>query len=369
MGCGKSKDSGTTAPSGGGGGEAPASREDSTVKTTKSAKETGKKKKNLLQVLVAGYQQSGKSTFFKQLQIIHLNGWSAEEKKQLLVNLKSNIIQGMKELIEAAGDQDVEFEEDIQSAVELFEEKNPFDEDAVDAAVVENAKSLWKHKQIQDLWEQKDSLPNMSCINLDYIMENIDRITASDAVPNDEDVLRTRNRTTGTVELEFSYEGKQDFKFVDVGGQKSERRKWSQVIEHPNAVLYFTSLPDYDVPVMVDSDKTKMSESVEIWQSVCEEPSFSNSVMILFLNKVDLFDEKIKKNKGMPNFSDYKGGADADAGSKYILGKFQDSMPDGHGKDTLQVHTTCALDTEQIRTVWLAIRGAMTERKLTAIGF
>lgn len=366
MGCSKSKDKGS-APSSTGGGDTGGA--ESAPKATKSAKDPGKKKKNLLQVLVAGYQQSGKSTFFKQLQIIHLNGWSEEEKKQLLVNLKSNIIQGMKELMEAAEDQEVEFDDEIADAIALFEEKNPFDEDAVDAQVVEKAKELWKHEQIQSLWEQKDSLPNMSCVNLDYIMENIDRICAPDAVPNDEDVLRTRNRTTGTVELEFSYEGKQDFKFVDVGGQKSERRKWSQVIENPNAVLYFTSLPDYDVPVMVDSDKTKMEESIEIWQSVCEEPSFANSVMILFLNKVDLFEEKLKKNKGMPTFSDYKGGADSKAGSKYILSKFQEAMPGGHAKDTLQVHTTCALDTEQIRTVWLAIRGAMTERKLTSIGF
>jgi len=50
-----------------------------TPKTDKPVKEKGKKKGGkLMQVLVAGYQQSGKSTFFKQLQIIHLNGWGDE---------------------------------------------------------------------------------------------------------------------------------------------------------------------------------------------------------------------------------------------------------------------------------------------------
>jgi len=36
------------------------------------------KKQKVLQVLVAGAAQSGKSTFFKQLQLIHFNGFSDE---------------------------------------------------------------------------------------------------------------------------------------------------------------------------------------------------------------------------------------------------------------------------------------------------
>lgn len=80
-----------------------------------------------------------------------------------------------------------------------------------------------------------------------------------------------------------------------MGGQKSERRKWSQVIPNPDAVLYFTSLPDFDVPIMVDAKKTKMQESEEIWESVVKTEAFSKSIIILFLNKSDLFAEKIQK--------------------------------------------------------------------------
>jgi hypothetical protein len=43
----------------------------------KIQKPKGKKQK-VLQVLVAGAAQSGKSTFFKQLQLIHFNGFSEE---------------------------------------------------------------------------------------------------------------------------------------------------------------------------------------------------------------------------------------------------------------------------------------------------
>lgn len=46
---------------------------------------------------------------------------------------------------------------------------------------------------------------------------------------------------------------------------------------------------------MVDAEKTKMQESLEIWQNVSETEAFADSILILFLNKVDLFREKIAK--------------------------------------------------------------------------
>lgn len=84
-----------------------------------------------------------------------------------------------------------------------MEDKNPFDIDAVTSEVVTAAKRLWGSEFLQSIWDKRDTLPNLSVINLDYIMEHIDRITEEGALPTDEDVLRTRSRTTGSVELEF----------------------------------------------------------------------------------------------------------------------------------------------------------------------
>ncbi len=59
------------------------SKEETETKTAdngkpgKTPKPKGKKQK-ILQVLVAGAAQSGKSTFFKQLQLIHFDGFSEE---------------------------------------------------------------------------------------------------------------------------------------------------------------------------------------------------------------------------------------------------------------------------------------------------
>lgn len=60
--------------------------------------------------------------------------------------------------------------------------------------------------------------------------QNIDRLSKVGYVPEQEDVLRARARTTGIIELSFQLDSHL-FKIVDVGGQRSERKKWFHVFE------------------------------------------------------------------------------------------------------------------------------------------
>lgn len=59
-----------------------------------------------------------------------------------------------------------------------------------------------------------------------YVMDNIDRIASTGFVPSTDDVLRCRARTTGIHETEFDV-NELHFRMVDVGGQRSERKKWA----------------------------------------------------------------------------------------------------------------------------------------------
>lgn len=55
--------------------------------------------------------------------------------------------------------------------------------------------------------------------------ENIERFMSPSYIPTQADVLRARVRSTGIEEAEFRFEDI-TFRMVDVGGQRSERRKW-----------------------------------------------------------------------------------------------------------------------------------------------
>ena len=51
-----------------------------------------------------------------------------------------------------------------------------------------------------------------------------------------------------------------------------------------------------------------MRESLALFQTICQYPWFKNSSIILFLNKKDLLEEKVKTSHLADYFADYEGG-------------------------------------------------------------
>lgn len=74
-----------------------------------------------------------------------------------------------------------------------------------------------------------------------YFFDSVDRFVRPDYVPTIDDVLRVRVRSTGIEEAMFVFD-KMIFKVMDVGGQRSERRKWIHCFEAVTAVLYCAAL-------------------------------------------------------------------------------------------------------------------------------
>lgn len=63
--------------------------------------------------------------------------------------------------------------------------------------------------------------------------------------PSDQDILRSRVKTTGITEISFPVDDLL-YKVFDVGGQRSERRKWIHCFENLNAVVFMVSMSEYD---------------------------------------------------------------------------------------------------------------------------
>jgi hypothetical protein len=80
----------------------------------------------------------------------------------------------------------------------------------------------------------------------DSFVASVERIGQPTYVPSIDDVLRARQPTTAIREYSFSMRGTL-LTFVDVGGQRSERRKWINCFENVTSMLYVTSLADYDL--------------------------------------------------------------------------------------------------------------------------
>ena len=136
--------------------------------------------------------------------------------------------------------------------------------------------------------------------------ENLDRVFASEYIPTNQDILRCRLKTVGIVETSFHL-GPLTYRMFDVGGQRSERKKWIHCFEDVTAVLFLVAISGYDQCLVEDKDANQMQEALLLFDSICNSQWFVNTSMILFLNKIDIFKEKIKYSRVKKYFPDYQG--------------------------------------------------------------
>ena len=87
--------------------------------------------------------------------------------------------------------------------------------------------------------------------NDDSYYANIDRLFAKDYLPSDQDVLRSRLRTTGITETLFEL-GQLNYHMFDVGGQRSERKKWVHCFEGVHCLMFVAALSGYDQCLVED---------------------------------------------------------------------------------------------------------------------
>ena len=71
-------------------------------------------------------------------------------------------------------------------------------------------------------------------------------------------------------------------------------------------------------------------------------------IQILFLNKIDLFMEKLPRSPLGDYFPDYNGGDNYDAACDYLLQRFV-SLNQSAATKQIYAHYTCATDTQQIK--------------------
>jgi guanine nucleotide-binding protein G(i) subunit alpha len=91
--------------------------------------------------------------------------------------------------------------------------------------------------------------------------DSIDRIAQPDYIPNDQDVLRSRVKTTGITETTFII-GDLTYRMFDVGGQRSERKKWIHCFENVTTILFLVAISEYDQLLFEDETVNRMQLEV-----------------------------------------------------------------------------------------------------------
>lgn len=314
-----------------------------------------------LKLLLLGTGESGKSTFIKQMRIIHGTGYSDEDRRTFIKLVYQNIFMAMNAMIRAMETLNIQYKnsenEDNGNMIRVvdFETVTSFEKPYVDAI-----KSLWQDAGIQECYDRRREYQLTDSAK--YYLDSIDRISLEDYLPTLQDILRVRIPTTGIIEYPFDLDSI-IFRMVDVGGQRSERRKWIHCFENVTSIMFLVALSEYD-QVLVESDnENRMEESKALFRTIITYPWFQNSSVILFLNKKDLLEEKIMHSHLVDYFPEFDGPQkDAQAAREFILKMFVDLNPDPD--KIIYSHFTCATDTENIRFVFAAVKDTILQLNL-----
>ncbi|XP_078667029.1 guanine nucleotide-binding protein subunit alpha-11 [Branchiostoma floridae x Branchiostoma belcheri] len=314
-----------------------------------------------LKLLLLGTGESGKSTFIKQMRIIHGAGYSDEDRRGYTKLVYQNIFMAMHSMIRAMDTLKIAYKnKENEERAALIRSIEPESVSTFEKEYVEAIQSLWEDAGIQECYDRRREYQLTDSAK--YYLSDLDRIAQSDYLPTEQDVLRVRVPTTGIIEYPFDLDNV-IFRMVDVGGQRSERRKWIHCFENVTSIMFLVALSEYD-QVLVESDnENRMEESKALFRTIITYPWFQNSSVILFLNKKDLLEEKIMYSHLVDYFPEFDGPQrDAQAAREFILKMFVDLNPDSD--KIIYSHFTCATDTENIRFVFAAVKDTILQLNL-----
>ncbi|XP_077416489.1 guanine nucleotide-binding protein G(q) subunit alpha-like isoform X2 [Vanacampus margaritifer] len=311
-----------------------------------------------LKLLLLGTGESGKSTFIKQMRIIHGGGYSEEDKRNYAKLVYQNIYTSMQTMIRAMDTLHIPFHDACHANMLLEVEVEKVDD--LDREYVVAIERLWNDGGMQECFDRRREYQLSDSTK--YYLTELDRISQPSYIPNLQDILRVRIPTTGIIEYPFDMESV-IFRMVDVGGQRSERRKWIYCFEDVTSIMFLVALSEYD-QVLVESDnENRMEESKALFRTIITYSCFQTSSIILFLNKTDILQEKILHSHLADYFPHFSGPRqDASAAQEFILKMYQEQNPDKDKK--LYPHFTCATDTENIRFVFAAVKDSILRQNL-----
>uniref|UniRef100_A0A158PCN9 G-protein alpha subunit n=1 Tax=Angiostrongylus cantonensis TaxID=6313 RepID=A0A158PCN9_ANGCA len=185
-------------------------------------------------------------------------------------------------------------------------------------------------------------------------LDSLDRIYDKNFVPTEQDILRTRIATMGVIEVCFHMKNK-FWRVFDVGGQRSQRKKWVHCFDDAKAIIYVASLSEYDQVLLEDNKTNRMQESLQLFRQVVNNKYFVRTSVILFLNKKDIFEKKIRH--GEENY---------DEAAKYI--EMQFLAANENREKSVYTHLTCATDTQQVQFVLDSVLDTILSSRLKGYG-
>ncbi|KAI0058576.1 G-alpha-domain-containing protein [Artomyces pyxidatus] len=252
------------------------------------------------------------------------------------------------------------------------------------AGCADDMKALWHDPSVRTVLA-------MSGLHLwqhaGFFLDDIDRITTRGYVPSDSDVVRARLRTVGVTEHRLMFEkdrargsstdehpltrrsreAKREWIIYDVGGCRTNRQAWLPFFEELDVIFFLAPLSCFDERLEEDPAINRLQDSVALWTAIVASPLMAKALIVLFLNKCDLLDRKLRAGSQVKDHIKGYGDRDNDKDTfvKYIKSKFKAIMVTKSPKQRpFYGYATSAIDTHAMATTLQAVREGIIRRHL-----
>ncbi|KAF5340237.1 hypothetical protein D9611_007934 [Ephemerocybe angulata] len=184
-----------------------------------------------------------------------------------------------------------------------------------------------------------------------FFLDSAIRVTQEDYRPPPQDVLKARVTTIGpeehTIHDERDFDAR-EWIIYDVGGSRSQRAAWAQFFDDVNIIIFLAPMSAFNQVLAEDESVNRLTDSLKLWQDTCSNKILANLEFVLFLNKLDILQSKlragVKFSEFVTSFIDKPN--ETKPVAKYLLDVFvsihQKNSP---RRRRLHPHITCAVDT------------------------
>ncbi|KAJ5076642.1 g protein alpha i subunit [Anaeramoeba ignava] len=322
------------------------------------------KKSQQIKVIVLGAGDSGKTTLLKQMKIVFQGGIPEHDKKFFRDTIRANIINNMLTLLRAAEDLDVHLSEENEKIAQFFFSSFIGDSDSLTETARDQVYQLWSDSQLKQVFEERSKFQIAD--QAGYFFDEVKRIADPDYIPTNQDILNCRIPTTGVNVVEFHLNN-YHWQVVDVGGQRSERRKWIHHFDDVSVIIFVVALSEYNQRLFEDVSVNRMHESLSLFNKTTNSEYFRSKNCIILFNKLDLFARKIKEVPLNQYFPEYHGDNNVESGKEFFKQKFL-TIGSNHQRHIF-AHFTCAIDTEGMKLVLESVNLCIIENFLKDQGF
>jgi len=209
--------------------------QDANKQINDSLKKDGKDIKKTIKILLLGTGDCGKSTFAKQLSIIN-SSLNPQHLKNYISVLRENALSGAQSVVEHIRTWEIKLPPELNEPMESI-----VNAESLTPEIAKHIQTVNNHNMVQQILTKRGDEMTLQggVAGVQYYFKNAERY-AGDFTPTSDDILKSRRKTTGVIETHFEIEG-QPFSVVDVGGQRSERKKWLNCFSSITAVIFFSS--------------------------------------------------------------------------------------------------------------------------------